>query len=150
MNPIDGEYARGNWGRWNFDGLGPDSKPNITIADIGAVVSLPGCVDQTIHADTSHLYTHVHLPGQTAFVVDTHKLIHSAAVMVDEDGQKALEDKLIRPHLRPGDAVIMDCRLLHFGWRVSYTSVYPITSNQSISPGLQLLPPHLPVPPTPP
>ena len=29
----------------------------------GAVVSLGGCTDQTIHADTSHIFSHVQLPA---------------------------------------------------------------------------------------
>ena len=100
-------------------------------------MSLPGCADQTIHADTSHLFVHTQLPGhyynlffpavsehdgssdlsvgQTAFVVGTHELSLSAKVMTQEGGQEELNRRLIRPHLRAGDALIFDCRILHFG-----------------------------------
>ena len=142
MNPdeLQGDYARGNWGRWNFEQGGPDKKPTIKVAEIGAVITLPGCVDQTIHADTSHIYTKTDLPGhyfnlfliassdkptnnesekffqgQTAFILNSHHLEQSAKIMVDQGGQTILENHLIRPHLNIGDAVLMDCRLLHFG-----------------------------------
>lgn len=64
MNPsieeVPGHFRGGNWGRWNFGGLGPDAPPPPPIAgEVGAVVSLPGCLDQTIHADTAHLFDHV-------------------------------------------------------------------------------------------
>ena len=61
--PADADAARGNWGRWNFDGYGPEAPPpKLKVGKIGAVMSLPGCADQTIHADTPHLYTHVGQP----------------------------------------------------------------------------------------
>lgn len=64
MNPspenIPADFHGGNWGRWNFGGLGPDAPPPPPIAgEMGAVVTLPGCLDQTIHADTPHLFDHV-------------------------------------------------------------------------------------------
>lgn len=131
----------------------------MTVGEVGAVISLPKCVDQTIHADTSHIYTPVQLPGhyfnlflpsssvnrsnkvnssshdavytenldsqfkldktmelgQTAFILKSHILENSAKIMVDEGGQEMLESLLIRPHLETGDALIFDCRILHFG-----------------------------------
>lgn len=147
MNPFEGEHSRGNWGLWNFDGLGPEAaidprNRQITVGHIGAVISLPGCVDQTIHADAAHIYTPSHLPGhyynlflpaselstiqdhryidpdyklgQTAFILSSHKLEISAKTMADGD-QKLLESLLVRPHLSLGDALIFDCRILHFG-----------------------------------
>lgn len=95
-------------------------------------MSLPGSIDQTIHADTAHLWTHAELPGhyynlflpgvdcpeeagQTAFVLGTHFLKSCARVMTQEGGQAELEEKLIRPHLQVGDALLFDCRILHFG-----------------------------------
>lgn len=64
MNPatedVPHSFRGGNWGRWNFGGLGPDAPPPPPIAgEMGAVVTLPGCLDQTIHADTPHLFDHV-------------------------------------------------------------------------------------------
>ena len=69
MNPspeeVPGNFRGGNWGRWNFGGLGPDAPPPPPIAgEVGAVVSLPGCLDQTIHADTAHLFDHVQVRSE--------------------------------------------------------------------------------------
>jgi len=139
MNPPgDPVIAKGNWGRWNFEGLGPDGPPpDPTVGQVGTVMSLPGCADQTIHADTAHLYVHTQLPGhyynlffpavsdengsaslavgQTAFVVGSHELATSALVMTQAGGQEELNRRLVRPHLRAGDALLFDCRILHFG-----------------------------------
>ena len=75
MNPnlaegddVVAENAKGNWGRWNFGGSGPEgSHPPLVAGKLGAVCTLPGCLDQTIHADTAHLYPHaqVRLPNIT-------------------------------------------------------------------------------------
>ncbi len=64
MNPkpteIPSEFVGGNWGRWNFGGKGPDAPPPPAIVgEIGSVVTMPGCLDQTIHSDTAHLFDHV-------------------------------------------------------------------------------------------
>ena len=106
--------------------------------------TLAGCADQTIHADTAHLFSFTeHLPphylnlflpaattqegdesdsarkmGQTAFVVGTHRLELSAKVMANKDGLSGLQEllqRLVRPHLQVGDALLFDCRVLHFG-----------------------------------
>ena len=136
--PPDPRDQMGNWGLWNFEGRGPEfGPPDFSIGEVGAVMSLPGCADQTIHADTPHLYVHTQLPGhyinlfvpavlegdssagievgQTAFVVGSHQLRVSAHVMNEEGGQEVLEERLVRPHLRAGDALLFDCRILHFG-----------------------------------
>ena len=139
---------------------------------------MPGCLDQTIHADTSHIYTHIQLPGhyfnlfipaiqslnsggevllksggegamlnsggegallnsggegvlknggegvlnnggfdigQTAFVCGSHHIQVSYDIMVGASGNVHLLDRLIRPHLQSGDALIFDCRILHLG-----------------------------------
>lgn len=145
MNPPGGEDSRGNWGRYNFEGGGPDAgPPPLTVGPLACVMSMTGCADQTIHADTSHTYVHVELPGhyynlfspavdaavtgddggeeedryyigQTAFVCGSHLLKIAADVMVREGGQAVLENHLIRPQLQPGDALLFDCRILHFG-----------------------------------
>lgn len=141
MNPIsprDVTEAKGNWGRWNFEGKGPESgPPGLVVGRVGCVMNFPGCCDQTIHADTSHLYVHTpQLPphyvnqfcvavdthvntsfevGQTAFVVGSHTLSMSSKIMTQQGGDIELRSRLIRPHLVAGDALLFDCRILHFG-----------------------------------
>lgn len=128
--------------RWNFNGGGPEAgPPPLKAGEVGAVMSLPGSIDQTIHADTAHLWTHAQLPGhyynlflpgvqcpevagQTAFVLGTHHLKSCAKVMTQEGGQAELEEKLIRPHLQLGDALVFDCRILHFGLGNHSTDVW--------------------------
>ncbi|GMH96094.1 hypothetical protein TrST_g4627 [Triparma strigata] len=94
----------------------------------GSVISLPGCADQCLHADTEHLYdfmcpTHyVNLfavggdfgeeVGQTAFVKGSQDL--EVCGRMQED-RKMLEENVVRPFLGLGDAVLFDCRVLHFG-----------------------------------
>lgn len=130
--------ARGNWGLWNFEGQGPEGpKPKLRVGDFGCVMSLPGCVDQTIHADTPHLYTHTQLPGhyfnlflvaaekktpaasfdcgQTCFIQGSHELETCCDIMAGSGGQAALVRRLLRPHLVAGDALVFDCRILHCG-----------------------------------
>jgi hypothetical protein len=55
--------------------------------------------------------------GQTAFVVGSQHLKVSYDVMMNSDdaGQEELESRLVRPHLKTGDALLFDCRILHFG-----------------------------------
>eukprot|EP00604_Paraphysomonas_vestita_P003924 CAMPEP_0174823316 /NCGR_PEP_ID=MMETSP1107-20130205/23421_1 /TAXON_ID=36770 /ORGANISM="Paraphysomonas vestita, Strain GFlagA" /LENGTH=214 /DNA_ID=CAMNT_0016045403 /DNA_START=251 /DNA_END=892 /DNA_ORIENTATION=+ len=55
----------GNWGRWNFNGGGPSltRRIQLTVGKPGTVISLGGCTDQTIHADTAHIFSHVQLPA---------------------------------------------------------------------------------------
>lgn len=222
MNPVapqqsallqdDVNIEHGNWGKWNFSGPGPGSFNGPCIGKTGTIVSLPGCKDQTIHADTPHIFEHVHLPGhylnlfmpsvlpstaggdapltldmltpttvtaaaaaatkdaatkglttatttmatsamdteeeevyvdeeavlramlqtncelpdgptpstcylqgQTAFVVGTHQMSEAAIAMTHADAQQYLEARLIRPQLTSGDALLFDCRVLHFG-----------------------------------
>ena len=203
--------SSGNWGRWNFDGGGPEAAPAPVVAgEVGAIMTLPGCANQTIHADTPHLYVHtqvhtLHAPplirsltcctcstaapgslreyvhacarllrragpqvrqctarddmvwwedwncvgtpsrlldlrpqstciihvvdwlvgryfeyplrsvGQTAFVIGSHELPVSAQLMTTEGGDVELATRLVRPHLRTGDVLLFDCRVLHFG-----------------------------------
>jgi hypothetical protein len=61
MNPDGGEDAIGNWGRWNFTGGGPGAAKVISHSEVGAVVSCPKAADQAVHADTPHLYEHIHV-----------------------------------------------------------------------------------------
>jgi hypothetical protein len=57
LNPVDTNLYRGNVGRYNFDGTGPDGSPqNLRIGPLGAILSLPGAADQALHADTPHLF----------------------------------------------------------------------------------------------
>lgn len=141
--PADPRDQLGNWGLWNFEGNGPEAgPPEFAVGQVGAVMSLPGCADQTIHADTSHLYVHAQLPahyinlflpavaadtasatievGQTAFVLGSHQLRVSAHIMNEEGGQEELEKRLVRPHLHAGDCLLFDCRILHFGLANQY------------------------------
>lgn len=140
--------SSGNWGRWNFDGTGPETPTPIVIGRPGCVMSFPGCVDQTIHADTAHLfdvqlpphYINLFLPvsssldfhtrqgelegysiGQTAFVIGSHELKVSAEIMAKQNESELLT-RLIRPQLQPGDALLFDCRILHFGLANQYVS----------------------------
>lgn len=53
--------------------------------------------------------------GQTAFVVGSHHLEAAARIMTGEKGQVELLANLVRPQLQVGDALIFDCRILHFG-----------------------------------
>jgi hypothetical protein len=57
MNPTDPALFLGNFGRYNFEGSGPDGSPTpLRIGPMGGIVSLPGGADQAIHADTPHLF----------------------------------------------------------------------------------------------
>jgi len=59
FNPRDDSLHKGNFGRWNFGGNGPDGSPQpFRLGQIGSVVSCPGSGDQAIHADTPHLFEH--------------------------------------------------------------------------------------------
>jgi hypothetical protein len=47
---------KGNFGRWNFSGSGPNGSPQpLRVGQIGSVISLPGAADQCVHADTPHI-----------------------------------------------------------------------------------------------
>ena len=141
MHPP-GEHQSGNWGRWNFEGPGPDAPPTLVVGEVASVVTLPGCLDQTVHADTPHIFVHTHLPphyvnmflptledkaaGQTAFVLGSHRLAVSKTMMTTADGENVLMSRLVRPHLSPGDCLLFDCRVLHFGLGNSSDSFRPI------------------------
>jgi hypothetical protein len=48
---------KGNFGRYNFNGSGPNGSPqSLRVGQIGSVISLPQAGDQAIHADTPHLF----------------------------------------------------------------------------------------------
>ena len=138
MNPKGNNLYRGNFGRYNFAGTGPDgSSQPLRIGPLGGILSLPGAADQAIHADTPHLFEHMDcLPahyinafclgrehvmmtdgstnfGGTAFVHGSHKLSFTASVG-DLSAHLVLEH-LVRPSLELGDVVLFDCRMLHFG-----------------------------------
>mmetsp|Transcript_9230 Transcript_9230/g.20823 ORF Transcript_9230/g.20823 Transcript_9230/m.20823 type:complete len:644 (-) Transcript_9230:1221-3152(-) len=60
FNPRDDSLFKGNFGRWNFGGSGPDGSPQpFRLGQIGSVLSCPGSGDQAVHADTPHLFEHV-------------------------------------------------------------------------------------------
>ena len=53
--------------------------------------------------------------GQTAYVAGSHELAVSARIMAQAGGESELHRRLLRPHLEAGDALLFDCRVLHFG-----------------------------------
>ena len=144
MNPKKDHLSKGNFGRYNFQGGGPDgSFQNLRVGPVGAIINLPGSADQAIHADTPHLFEHMDkLPahyinaftpgcpahprvGQTAFVHASHSLEFCAKYMNDDDDEPTTSSVsttkdswkqfLVRPMLEMGDVVLFDCRILHFG-----------------------------------
>lgn len=60
FNPKEASSLfKGNFGRWNFGGDGPNgSAQPFRLGQIGSVLSCPGSGDQAIHADTPHLFEH--------------------------------------------------------------------------------------------
>ena len=115
----------------------------LKVGEVGAVISLPGAANQAIHADTPHLFEHLDLPphysnlfipvvdekskinveeeftgdthlGGTAFVLESHKLENCERLM-NEENRDERDLFTIRPSLCVGDALIFDCRVLHFG-----------------------------------
>ena len=143
MNPKVGSLYKGNFGRWNFSGSGPDgSFQDLRLSAVGGIVSLPGSADQALHADTPHLFETQTLPahyinaftlgcagdervGCTAFVHGSHRLEFTAEYMAEPDSSQTTGKKegssdrvfdfLVRPQLELGDVILFDCRTLHFG-----------------------------------
>jgi hypothetical protein len=123
----------GNYGLWNFDLGGPGApKKALDAGQLGAVVALPGCAEQALHADAPHIYDGVHLPGhyyncflyggeasnepaagQTGFVPGSHFCEACAALV--KDAPRNVAAGIVRPRLASGDALIFDARILHFG-----------------------------------
>ena len=61
--------------------------------------------------------------GQTVFITGSHQLDISSRLMnTGDDGESELEGRMIRPHIDVGDAVLFDCRILHFGLANNSTS----------------------------
>lgn len=59
FNPKEDFLFKGNFGRWNFGGDGPNgSAQPFRLGQIGSVLSCPGSGDQALHADTPHLFEH--------------------------------------------------------------------------------------------
>jgi hypothetical protein len=133
MNPRNGELFKGNLGRFNFGGSGTDgSFQDLRVSPVGGIVTLPGCGDQAIHADTPHLFEHIpDLPahyinvfvpgtefdpkvGGTAFIHGSHNLEFTTKYCSSRD-YKASFPFLVRPALDLGDVILFDCRVLHFG-----------------------------------
>jgi hypothetical protein len=103
MNPKKGTLYKGNFGRYNFEGSGPDgSYQDMRLSAIGGIVSLPGSADQALHADTPHLFEHETLPahyinaftlgcsgsdtlvGCTAFIHGSHNIEFTAQYLNEE------------------------------------------------------------------
>lgn len=135
MHPVDVTLSPGNFGRYNFDGRGPDgSFPDVRVGPVGGILSLPSSADQAMHADTPHLFEHLaSLPahyinmftpgsasgdhvGQTALVPRSHRLDVTAEYAKEPDTSRPSWWKdLVRPRLELGDVLLFDCRILHFG-----------------------------------
>jgi hypothetical protein len=123
----------GNYGLWNFDLGGPGApKKELDAGQLGAVVALPGCAEQALHADAPHVFDGIHLPGhyyncflyggeasnepkagQTGFVPGSHFCEACAALV--KDAPRNVAAGIVRPRLVSGDALIFDARILHFG-----------------------------------
>jgi len=140
MNPKRDNLFKGNIGRFNFEGTGPDgSFQDLRMSSVGGIVTLAGCADQAIHADTPHLFEHIaDLPahyinvfapgtpfhqdlGGTAFAHGSHSLEFTAKYCGSGEGYQSVYPHLVRPSMDLGDVVLFDCRILHFG--MSNTSV---------------------------
>lgn len=135
MNPKDESLASGNFGRYNFQGRGPDaSYQDLRVGIVGGIVSLPGAAEQALHSDTPHLFEHqsclpahyinVFTPGsavhdkvgQTALIHGSHRLDFTAKYCNDQHINHAeLWKHLVRPAMDLGDCLLFDCRILHMG-----------------------------------
>ena len=61
--------------------------------------------------------------GQTAFILGSHHIGTCARLMNSgKRGENELERKMVRPVLELGDALLFDCRILHFGLGNSSTA----------------------------
>ena len=116
FNPSTAALAKGNFGRWNFGGSGPDGTPQpFRLGQIGSVVSCPGSGDQAIHADTPHLfetmnchpchYLNVFTPGYT--------------IGDDQDG---IENDFDSDGLFAGDSSMGGTALVHGSHKLSVTA----------------------------
>jgi hypothetical protein len=144
MNPVNENLSPGNFGRYNFEGRGPDgSFQDVRVGPVGAIVTWPGATDQALHADTPHLFEHMaalpahyinvftpgsmivndddaHKVGQTAFLHETHKLdvtakYEGSSLDSSSSTVEMWRKHLVRPQMHIGDVVVFDCRILHFG-----------------------------------
>jgi hypothetical protein len=66
--------------------------------------------------------------GGTAFVAESHKLDVCERLMDDDNRQERLR-RITRPSLNMGDALLFDCRVLHFG--LANNSSCPTSSNDN-------------------
>lgn len=138
--PSDPYLARGNYGKYNFANNNTQ-KNRLSCSPIGGIVSLPGAADQAVHADTPHLFeVGPHLPphyvnlfagaipaaagvGPTALVHGSHRREYVAQYHTNEVLQPEVWNDLVRPRLEPGDVLVMDCRILHFGLANTHATV---------------------------
>jgi len=116
FNPSTASLAKGNFGRWNFGGSGPDGTPQpFRLGQIGSVVSCPGSGDQAIHADTPHLfetinchpchYLNVFTPGYTV-----------------EDNQDGIQNGFDNDGIFTGDSSMGGTALVHGSHKLSVTA----------------------------
>ncbi len=91
---------KGNFGRYNFNGRGPNGTPqSLRVGQVGSVISLPRAGDQAIHADTPHLFElYDSLPCHYAnlFILgdDGTEFSTSDSLHVDEDGNFRGDNKV--------------------------------------------------------
>jgi len=76
------------------------------------------CNDSTDHEEDEYEFNGDSHVGGTAFLAGTHKLEICAMCMPEHENGRSRTEKLkriIRPSLELGDALLFDCRILHFG-----------------------------------
>ena len=52
--------------------------------------------------------------------------------MCDEEGINVLKERFLRPHMYRGDALIFDCRILHFGLANQTEPIVPLNLDEDI------------------
>ncbi len=104
---------KGNFGRYNFNGKGPNGLPQpLRISGIGSVISLPQAGDQAIHADTPHLFeTHDCLPCH-----------YCNLFILGDDGSKELCQKVDFDNNPTGENEVGGTAFIHGSHRLSVTA----------------------------
>jgi hypothetical protein len=135
--------------RWNFNGGGPSLTRHIPLAvgKPGAVVSLGGCVDQTIHADTAHIFSHYQVlpslssPPASPSQLPAHYVnlfLHSVAPLTEEQEQRY---GTCRTGELTEDGLLCGCCDLRFETSFYFSElIYPAPESDklSLSPALMI------------